>query len=68
LSQSDAFVELFSWCLFDAQTLQSALFLSPGKELKHDTCVQGHYLELVVSLIKIYGRFHTLRYVGNRVS
>jgi hypothetical protein len=36
------------------------------KNSKHDTCVQGHYLELVVSLIKIQGRFRTLfPYNGN---
>jgi len=30
------------------------------KNPKQDTCVQGHYLQLVVSLIKIQSRFHTL--------
>jgi len=37
------------------------------KKSKHDgTCVQGHYLQLVVSLIIIQGRFHILlRYDGN---
>ena len=36
------------------------------KNLKHDAFVLGHYLQLVVSLIKIQGRFRTLlRYDGN---
>ena len=44
-------------------------FLLQVKKSKHDACVQGHYLQLVVSLIIIQGRFRTLlRYDGNRVS
>jgi len=39
------------------------------KNSKHDTCVQGHCLELVVSLIKIQDKFRTVfPYNGNRVS
>jgi len=41
-------------------------FLLQVKNSKHDTRVQGHYLQLVVSLIKIQGRFPTsLRCDGN---
>ena len=35
-------------------------FLLQVKKSKHDTYVQGQYLQLVVSLIIIQGRFHIL--------
>jgi len=44
-------------------------FLLQVKNSKHDTRLQGHYLQLVVSLIIIQGRFRILlHYDGNRVS
>ena len=53
---------------FLTHKLCSQLYFSlQVKKSKHDdTCVQGHYLQLVVSLIIIQGRFHILlRYDGN---
>ena len=65
-------VRLLSCFLSDflAHKLCSQIYCSlQVKNLKHDTCVQGHYRELVGSLIKIQGRFHTLLpYDGHRDS
>ena len=57
----------FFLSVFLPHKLCSQLYFSlQVKNSKHDTYVQGHYLQLVVSLIVIQGRFHILlRYDGN---
>ena len=60
----------FSLSDFMTHKLCSQLhFLLQVKTLKHDTTVlQGHYLKLAISTIKIQGTVHTLLpYDGKRV-
>ena len=60
------------WCVcctyFLAQTIHSAVLLTPGKELKTWNLCIGHYLQLVVSLINIQGRFILYCFIMGTVS
>jgi hypothetical protein len=50
-------LNFFLSAFFTHKLCSHLYFLLQVKNPKHDTCVQGHYLQLVVSLIKIQSSF-----------